>query len=228
MPDHPTSPPRRRFLGRLALVASPAVALHLGAAPAWGAGASQPAADDQPQPWLEALTGRHKTVFDVEQHRNGHALGQAKSFLDSWRDAFRVPDRDVSLVMGVRGGGLPLVFADELWRRYALGAQYDITDSATRAPAVRNVFTAAHVQPGGPVTAEQTVEALQRRGVLFLLCRNTVAGAARRLSAAGHGTPEAVSVALLAGVLPGVVVVPAMVIAFTQLQERGAAYVYAG
>lgn len=227
MPDHPT-PPRRRFLGRLALLASPAVALHLGAAPARGAGAPVPAADDQPQPWLEQLTGRHRTVFDVEQHRNGHALGQAKSFLDGWRDAFRVPDRDVSLVLGVRGGGLPIAFTDELWRTYALGAHYEVADPAARAPAVRNVFTAAHVQPGGPVTAGQTVEALQRRGVLFLLCRNTVNGAARRLAAAGHGTPEAVSAALLAGVLPGVVVVPSMLIAFTQLQERGAAYVYAG
>lgn len=36
------------------------------------------------------------------------------------------------------------------------------------------------------------------------------------------------SVTLRDGVLPGVLVVPAMVVAFTQMQERGIAYVYAG
>jgi intracellular sulfur oxidation DsrE/DsrF family protein len=227
MLDEPVPTPRRRFIGRLAMLATPAVALHLGASPARGAVAAA-AGVDEPQPWLEALKGKHKTVLDVEQHRNGHALAQAKGLLDGWRDAFGVPEGEVNVVMGVRGGGVPIVLRDEAWRRFALGAHYEVADAATRVPAAHNVFTAAHVWAGGPVTAEQTVEALQRRGVLFLLCRNTVNGLARRLSAGGHGTPEAVGAELLEGVLPGVVVVPAMLIAFTQLQARGAAYVYAG
>jgi hypothetical protein len=30
------------------------------------------------------------------------------------------------------------------------------------------------------------------------------------------------------GIIPGVIIVPAMVIAFTEMQQRGVAYVYAG
>ncbi|HEY8308949.1 MAG TPA: hypothetical protein VIG47_00265, partial [Gemmatimonadaceae bacterium] len=81
---------------------------------------------------------------------------------------------------------------------------------------------------GGLVDATATVEALQKRGVLFLVCHNTVEGATKKLAAAGFGTPDQVRTAILGGILPGVVLVPAMVISFTEMQERGVGYVYAG
>jgi len=99
-----------------------------------------------------------------------------------------------------------------------------VRDAATNAPAVRNVFQTANVSAGGVVNAEQTVEALQQRGVRFLICMNTIAGATQKLAAAGIGTPEAIRAALLGGLLPGVITVPAMVVTFTQLHERGLAY----
>ena len=218
------SVPRRGFLERLTAAALPLLALTVGPRPA-RAGAAGTTPDES---WLRGLTGRHRTVFDVEAHKNGHALAQAKNFLDGWEQAYGVPRREVNLVLGVRGAGLPLVMADAVWAKYRLGDQYGVADPSRGAAAARNVFTAAHVQPDGPVTAEQTVEALQRRGVLFLLCNNTVTGGARRLAAAGLGSPDAIRDDILANVLPGVVVVPAMVIAFTRMQERGIGYVYAG
>jgi hypothetical protein len=54
---------------------------------------------------------------------------------------------------------------------------------------------------------------------------NTIAGATKKLSAAGLGGAEEIRAALLGGLLPGVVTVPAMVVALTQLQERGVRYV---
>lgn len=178
--------------------------------------------------WLDALTGRHRTTFDVDTHRNGNALAQAKSFLDAWHDSFGVEGKDINLVMGVRGTGIPIVLGDEVWAKYRLGEQYGITDPHTRAPAVRNLYTDAHVRPGGPVTAEQTIEALRKRGVTFLVCRNTIAGATRKLVAAGMGPADEVRASLAGGIVPGVIIVPAMIVAFTQMQERGVAYVYAG
>lgn len=217
--------PRRGFLGRLALLATPFVAAHpstvLGGFPA------RPAGGPQPADWLERLTGKHRTVFDVEAHRNGNALAQAASFLDAWRDA-GVPDGEVNLVMGVRGSGLPLVLRDDLWTKFPIGSQYAITDPRTKQPADRNLFIDANVRPGGPVSAGQTVEALQKRGAVFLACMNTIKGASRRLAAAGLGSPDEIGARLRDGVLPGVIVVPAMVVAFTLMQERGISYVYAG
>lgn len=224
--------PRRGFLERLATAAVPAAVLSLGLRrplAAQSAAAGGPAAATPPdETWLRNLTGAHRTVFDVEAHRNGHALAQAKGFLDAYQEAYDVPSREVNLVLGVRGTGLPLVLGDALWARYRIGEQYAITGPSGADAAMHSPFTSAHVQPNGPVTREQTVDALQRRGVLFLVCNNTIGGAARKLAAAGLGTAETIRAELLAGLLPGVVPVPAMVVAFNRMQERGVSYVYAG
>lgn len=214
--------PRRGFLARLAAgiaaMSGPSVLLS----------PREAHAAPPDEAWLRRLTGKHKTTFDVETHKNGNALVQAKNFLDAWRTEYRVEPPAVNLVLAVRGTGMPIVLSDAVWAKYKLGEQYGITDPHTKAPAIRNVFTAASTQPPGAVAADQTVEALQKRGVLFLVCNNTIAGATRKLVAAGLGTTEQVRSTLAAGILPGVITVPAMVVAFTQMQERGVAYVYAG
>lgn len=219
--DQPT--PRRSFLGRLAALTSPVASV-----PLLAASPSSAVPEPWQTPWLESLTGKHRTTFDVEAHKNGAALVQAANFLDTWRDEFDVPEREVNLVMGVRGTGMPIALRDEVWATLRLGEHYGILDPATGSPAVRNIFLARNLHPKAPVASGQTVEALQRRGVLFLLCRSTIRGAVRRLSAAGMGTTEEVHSSVMNGILPGVITVPGMVIAFTQMQERGVAYVYAG
>ncbi|MEP6690215.1 MAG: hypothetical protein ABJD07_03605 [Gemmatimonadaceae bacterium] len=209
--------PRRGFFGKIAIGAA---ALASGAAlPRLLAAAPDPGDD-----WMRTLTGKHRTVFDLSSHKNGKPLAQARNYLNGWRDAFHVPDAEVNLVIGIHGEGIPIVLNDALWSRFKLGEQYEMADAATKAPATVNVFTAPHVVAGGPLTAEQTVEALQARGVRFIVCMNTIAGATNKLSGAGFGAPADVRAALLGGLLPGVITVPAMVVAFTQLQERGLGY----
>jgi intracellular sulfur oxidation DsrE/DsrF family protein len=166
-------------------------------------------------------------MFDVEKHRNGHGLGQAMSMLEVWRRDYRLEPPNVNLVLGMRGTGIPILLSDALWTRFRLGELYEVAKPGTKDAYAVNPFSAANGS-AGLVTAEQTVEALQRRGVTFLACRNTIAAASKRLSAAGFGTPEDVQQAIEGGLLPGVVLVPAMLIAFTQMQERGVSYIYAG
>src|SRR5215207_1898347 len=115
--------PRRRFLERLTALV-PALALGSAAAPgSLSAAASGP--DDR---WMRGLTGKHRTVFDVESHRNGHVLGQMPALLDTYERAYGVAPRDVNLVLGVRGTALPIVMGDAVWAKFALGERYAITD----------------------------------------------------------------------------------------------------
>ena len=217
---------RRGFLGRLAALA---------ALPLVGSGFTRPASEESqtqsPSPddvWLRTLTRKHRVAFDVEKHKDGHALGQAKDYLDGWRKSFGVSQNDINLVMAVRGTGIPLVLNDALWQKFRLGEQYGITDPVAKAPGTRNLFIAPNIVPGGLVDVDSSVEALQKRGVLFLVCHNTVEGAVGKLSKAGFGAPTEIRAAILGGILPGVRVVPAMVIAFTEMEERGVGYIYAG
>ena len=221
--DRPaTTPPlpRRGFLARagLGLLATVAATRSSAQQPAWQAGPTQDA-------WLARLTGTHRQLFDTPTLEGGGSLSQVRNFLNAYRDAYGLGDTDVNAVVGVHGRAVPLVFDDRTWRRFGFGATYQVEDPETQSPARRNVFRAG---PGGPLPPEATVEALQRRGVIFLLCDNSLRRVSGTLSAAGHGTPESVREALIGGLLPGVELVPAMVVAMNLAQEKGVTYVYAG
>lgn len=219
---------RRGFIGRL--LGGAAALAAMGASPRVLDAADEAAGrplDSTAHDWMDELTAKHRTVMDIAAHGNGKPLTQAKNFLDAWRDAFRTPEKGVNLVLGIHGTGIPIVLDDALWARYRIGEQYDVKDGATKQAAVRNVFRAPYAADAGLVSRDQSVEELQRRGVRFLICNNTIAGATRKLADAGMGSADEIRGAIVAGLLPGVIVVPAMVVALTQLQERGLAYIKA-
>jgi intracellular sulfur oxidation DsrE/DsrF family protein len=226
MIDDPAPSARRGFLGRLALLTAPIAGARFSAHVGPDAAAVQSGTLDDA--WLRRLTGKHRTMFDLEKHRNGHGLGQAASMLEVWRRDYRMEPPRVNIVVGARGTGIPILLADSLWAQYQLGELYEVFRPGTKDAYDVNPFSARNVQPGGLSAAEQTVESLQRRGVLFLACRNTIAAASRRLSAGGFGPAEDVQRTIEGALLPGVVLVPAMLVAFTQMQEKGVSYVYAG
>lgn len=215
---------RRGFLGRL-LAGGTALTL-IGAGPRRAAAEEIPVGQDVPagENWMRELTAKHRVAFDWSAHKNGKPLSQGKNYLDAWRDAFKVTEHDVNLLFGVHGDAIPVVLADALWSRYKIGEQYDVVDGATKLPAVRNVFTVVNAATGGLVAPAESVESLQRRGARFLVCRNTVAGATKKLAAAGLGGSDEIRAAILGGLLPGVILVPAMLVTLTQLQERGVRY----
>jgi len=124
----------------------------------------------------------------------------------------------------LHGDAIPVVLTDALWSRYKIGEQYGVVDQGTKSAGVRNVFAASNASAGGLVTPEQSVEGLQKRGVRFLICMNTIAGATKKLVAAGLGGSDEIHAAIMGGLLPGVITVPSMVVAMTQLQERGLKY----
>lgn len=209
---------RRGFLGRL--LASAAAITLAGATP------RELMADVAPRDdWMAELKGAHRTVFDMSAHKNGKPLTQAKNYLDGWRDAFKVPEHDLNLIIGVHGDAIPVVLTDALWSRYKIGEQYEVTDGGTKSAGVRNAFSTANATAAGLVTPEQSVEGLQKRGVRFLVCMNTIANATKKLSAAGLGGADEIHSAIIGGLLPGVTIVPAMVVALTQLQERRVTYI---
>ena len=221
----PVQTPRRNFLGRL--LTGAATLAVAGGAPGRLLAEEPRHPEALPFPgddWMRELTGKHRTVFDMSAHKNGKPLGQAKNFLDAWRDAFKVPEREINLVFGIHGEGIPVVLNDSLWNRFKIGEQYEVMDAGSKNPSTKNPFSAANAVASGLLTPEQSVESLQKRGVRFLICMNTIAAATKKLSSAGFGSPDEVRSAIRSGLLPGVITVPAMVVALTQLQERGVKY----
>ena len=197
------------------------------------AGASLPAGAEQspksPPPasdaWLDQLKGKHKQLFDAPDPDGGTLLRHARGYLDVWRDAYGVPERDINVVVTLYGRTMALGLQDEMWAKYKLGEALNIIDPATNAPLARNWF--AHPRSGDPVadgSPESAIDALLKRGVVFLLCNNAVQRWSGRLEKQGLGTTAEIYADLTSHVWPGVTIVPNVLIAMTKAHERGFAY----
>ena len=68
------------------------------------------------------------------------------------------------------------------------------------------------------------IENLQKMGTKFLLCANALGGWCLELEARGKGRAPDLEKDLRANLLPGVTIVPAMVIAIEKAQESGIRY----
>ncbi len=204
---------RRRFLGLL----GSAVALSSASAMAQGVSFDT---------WLDALKGKHKQLFDWPEPEGGLGLRHVRGYLNTWRDAYGVQEKDLAIIVALYGHTLPLGLTDEMWEKYRLGAALSITDPKTNAPLTRNWF--AHPQQGDPVAdgqADASMEKLQGRGVLFIVCNNAIGNWSTRLAPDHGGDPAVVRADLLAHVLPGAVVVPGVMVAMNKAHERGYGYV---
>jgi intracellular sulfur oxidation DsrE/DsrF family protein len=185
----------------------------------WSLGAQPKQAGGAPdEAWLQGLNGKHRQIFDVNASKDGRPLGRVANFLDAYIEAYGVKDSDLNAIFGVHGGGLPIVFNDAIWAKYELGKRNGELDPATRAPAVRNIWAK---------DGATSVARLRERGVRFIVCHRSI----RRFSgelAPSRGDAEAVRTELLANLLPGVMPVPAMIVAVNRAQEAGLSYAYLG
>jgi intracellular sulfur oxidation DsrE/DsrF family protein len=68
------------------------------------------------------------------------------------------------------------------------------------------------------------IESLQKMGTTFLICANALGAWCQELEARGKGKAPELEKELRANLLPGVIAVPAMVIAIEKAQGAGMAY----
>ena len=187
-----------------------------------------PTSEDGPwdHSWLERLTtARHKLVFDIGAYQDGGGLYYAKNYFNGMRDGWSAGPPDVLAILGISGNAYPLVFNDAMWEKYGYGESSKTNDPRTKAIATRNVFW----QPrAGEPMAEFGVDVLQQRGAQFIFCNNVFRGVIRGAMAKTQRPYAEVRAELKANMLPGVVVVPAMVAAMAMAQSAGAGYVFAG
>jgi hypothetical protein len=222
-------PERRAFLGRLA---AGAVALGLtGSVSKAFAAEPRPASDLKPSDkWLESVTGKHRQFFDMPSHQNGLGLIHVRNYLNTLRDTYHVQHPDATAVVGLYGGTTLLGFNDAMWKKYDLGKVLKVMDG-TNAPATGNVFYAAPAGAaslsitGAPLSlpADTSISALQQRGGVFIVCNNAFN---LWMGLLGGAKSADLRTEFEANMLPGIFLVPAMVVAVNQAQTHGCTYMY--
>ena len=225
---------RRGFLGRMFGVVTAAtlpVTLRAGTA-----------AEIGPDDWLKEVKGTHRCLFDFPQHNYGMPLLHILNYLNTYSTAYKTTAGQVGAVgtfygMGTRAS-ISFAFNDTVWAKYALGEYTGLKDAAGK-PYTRNAFykptkddlhllMQAIQTPTIPGLADAMpglgIENLQKMGTKFLLCANALDGWCLELEARGKGTAADINKELRASLLPGVTIVPAMVIAIERAQEAGIKY----
>lgn len=168
--------------------------------------------------WLDEMKGQHKQVYDLgsqEFSDDPRALRFCRNFLDTFGEVYKLAFPNVNTAVGISGPAFPMNASDRLWAKYTLGARSKIIDPMTKQPAVRNIFL-----DGGDIS----VKALQARGTVFWQCNVALGNVAQQI-ASSAGLPVAeVRADLIAGLNPGVRLMPSHVMALALVQERGFTY----
>jgi hypothetical protein len=167
--------------------------------------------------WFDAFKGRHKQMYDYgtwDLSEDTRPLRFVKNYLDTYRDVFGLQSPDVNTAVGV-SRAIAINLSDAMWQKYKIGERYKIVDPATKQPSVRNIFLS---------DGDTSVKAMQARGTVFWQC-NVALGLVSQQLAQAAGTPAAdVRADLLAGLNPGVQLVPSHVMAIGIAQEHGFTY----
>ena len=206
-------------LGLVALspvIASRASTLH--AQPTAAARAIEPSSR-----WLNGLKATHKQLFDSPSPAGGIPLVHVMNYYDTYNKAFGVKDADIDAVLTFYGATTFYGVNDAAWAKYRLGEFLETVDPATRQPATSNPWRAA---PSilGMTLAPASIEALQKRGATFILCNNALQIFSGMLAAKRGLDAKVVYEDLNKSILPGVELVPAMVIAIEQGTRAGLSY----
>ena len=214
------SAPRRTFVARLAALAAasliPGAASAHAAAPLGADGTDRRDADAfaPDERWLNAIAQKEaRLIVETGIISDALAFRRALNFLDVYNTDFATPDERIGLAVGTHSPALGLVLNDAMWAKYALGRRFSV-NTPQGQPATANLWGAGAA----------SVDGLRKRGVEILACNRSLIRLSRDLAGAG-GNATAVHAELVANVQPGVIVVPAMIVAVSRAGQRGVPYI---
>jgi hypothetical protein len=223
---------RRGFLGTLAMGAG---AISIGALSAPLRVAAEPgkfsfSTDEDPDAWFNKINGKHRIVFDV--------TGPHDIFPFAWPRVFMItnsmtgtPEKSCNEVVVLRHEAIPYALEDRLWAKYKLGEMFNITDPATKAPSLRNMFwkpKAGDFSVPGIGNVQIGINELQESGAMFCVCNMAITVFSAAIAQGSNMDAEEVKKDFLAGVLPDIQLVPSGVWAVGRAQEHECAYCFVG
>ena len=227
--DHNSS--RRGFIGKLATGAA-----ALGAASLitpFSAAANTTAGNRDfldADAWFDQVKGKHRIVFDVTEPHGIFPFAWPRIFLVT-NGATGSTEKDCGVVVILRHDAIGYAMQDSLWTKYKFGEMFKADDPATKAPSVRNPF--AKPKPGeykvpgfGPVPIG--INELQGSGVMFCVCNAALTVYSAALAEGMGLKAEDVYKEWVAGLLPGIQIVPSGVWAVGRAQEHGCQYCFVG
>lgn len=176
--------------------------------------------------WFKKIKGKHKIVYDAPEPHDGFPIIWSWVFYKT-NNATGTPDNELTAVVVLRHSAIPFAMEDKLWDKYKFGEAFKINDPSTSAPAVKNPFYVPEAQMWKDFGIEG-IKALQARGVMFCVCDMALTVNSVFTGKALGVPAEEIKKEWVAGIHPGIQIVPSGVWAIGRAQEKGCAYCFAG
>jgi hypothetical protein len=219
-------PPRFAHLLATTLLAATAIAPLAAVAQAPASVASVASAAGRATPsdnWLKGIKGTHRQLFDSPAPAGGVPLVHIFNYYETLHNTYRVKDAQIDAVGTFYGLTTFYGLNDAMWAKYRLGEYLEATDPATGKPATANPWRTSPVVLGLSLP-QASIQSLQQRGATFILCNNALTIFSGLLAAKRGLDPKVVYEDLNANILPGVDLVPGMVVAVEQAARAGLSY----
>jgi hypothetical protein len=152
-----------------------------------------------------------------------------KNVMNGLQFGFGYPANAILVAFAPHGPSAAYGYSDYLWKKYRIGEFHDLKD-ATGAPVTSNSYvakrapadTSADPDDDKGMYQDTSIETLQARGLIFMMCHTAVEEQARNLVKRGFApagmTGSQVAADMLTHLIPGAIVVPSMVATIAVLQ----------
>lgn len=185
----------------------------------------------------EAIVNRavtNRQVFAWPNLFNATLYANVRNSLNGFQFSYDFPANQTQVVVQAYASANAALYDDTIWAKYRFGEALGVTDPLTGKPAIRNIwYPSAYPAPVTVPTdrsssyyADGRIEGLQRRGVLFLACHQSVYAHAEGVAAdstrnVDKRTVDQIVAEIEAHLVPGALLVPAAVGELVRLQEKG-------
>jgi intracellular sulfur oxidation DsrE/DsrF family protein len=230
---------RRKFLGTITTgAAAMSIAGLITPFQQLDANPGTPLGTIDPDEWFKKIKGKHRIVFDATQPHEIMPFVWPKIFLLT-NAATGTPEKDCGVVVVLRHSAIAYAFEDRLWAKYKfgevfkageIGPTFQASDAAT-AVSTRNPFwkpKKGDFKAPGFGDVEIGINDLQANGVMFCVCHAAITVYSNVVAQGMKMDAGEVMKDWMAGLLPGIQVVPSGVWAVGRAQEHGCSYCFAG
>lgn len=163
---------------------------------------------------------RHKQCFGSKEIDGGTVLYAMQNSMDAYEDFLdEGPDAMQAVAVLYHGASIAIAMNDRIWNDLLFPSLKKLTED------IRKEFAGTSAGKGNPYLAKNVVPHMVARGCSFFVCHNAIAGFADLASSALKRPYEQIHRELLAGIVPGALVVPAGVMAINACQEAKFTYI---
>ena len=217
---------RRNFMGKLVATAG-ATSLAVPALEEASANLAPSAKTvGEAEAWFENVKGKHRVVYDAPEPHAGFPVLWSWAFMLS-NNQTGTADEDLTAMVVLRHNAIPFAMKNELWKKYNFGEMFKVTDNSTQVTSQRNLYYEPK-EGDFPVPGVNGIKTQLNRGAMYCVCDLALSVFSGFAAQAMGLKAEEVKKDWVAGVLPGIQIVPSGVWALGRAQERDCAYIYAG